>query len=58
MKITKEEVAKRLYDIISDIPEIDGKFFITDINLEDQEVIIKAHYHVVEDDDYIGFQSY
>lgn len=64
MTYTKEEVIKRITEQLDDCLEyqnaevLDWRDKILDVNLQEQTITIKLHFHIVEEDDYIGLGCY
>lgn len=53
-----KEVRKRIKDEIQEITDFNSSFEIISVDTEKQEVLVKFNYHEVDEDDYIGLQSY
>lgn len=64
IKYNKEEVVKRLTEQLDGCLEcVNAEIYdysdkVLEVDLEKQTITIKLNYHVVEEDDYVGFGSY
>jgi hypothetical protein len=57
-EVTEEKVRHELMKELQEWSRFDFPFSITSIDLENQEITVKIGYHVVEEDEYIGFPTY
>jgi hypothetical protein len=61
MKYTKEEIKERLHDLLYDCLSTqyqESAIISLDYDEETEECIVKLCTHIVEEDDYVGFDSY
>jgi hypothetical protein len=61
MKYTKEQIEERLTEMLSDCLEYgnqESAIISLEYDPETEEATIKMSTHIVEEDDYVGFEGY